>query len=94
MKTKFSVNSDGTVTIQYQRKIDHDICVRTFMAQPERGYVREQFGSDWHQTCYKMMPYGATLTCDKRADLIDVIRREYRAMRRAELRTMRDLGIA
>ena len=93
MRTKISLNSDGTVTVQYQTKISNDIYARDFMTQPGAGYVRERFGNDWHQTCDKLMPYGAALTCPNRESLIDVIRAEYRAMRRAEQKIMRDLGL-
>lgn len=59
---------------------------REFMVQSSGGYVREfqpgagSYSGTWSQVCDGLGLVGSTLTCYKEEYLIDVIRREYRAM--------------
>ena len=79
MKTKFSTDGQGRVTIVY------DDSERTFTCPETGGYVREILDNgSAPQTCKYLGYRGVTLICKSRADLLDLIRREYRAMRRKE----------
>ena len=87
MKMKLTTDEMGYVTIAYD---DTDWkgntrVSRTFMCPPDGGYVREhQRDGDWRQVCDKLYGQGSTLMAPSRDALPEVIRREYRAMRRAD----------
>lgn len=62
---------------------------RDFFAPPGGGYVREGW-SDPRQVCDRLGSTGATLVWDPASGpLVELVRREWRAMRRAE-RTRRE----
>jgi hypothetical protein len=77
MKTKIT-HAQATVTIAYTN-IWGDRISRTFWIPAAGGYVRENS----QQVCRKLSTRGDTLM-STRATLLADIRREYRAMRRAE----------
>lgn len=86
MKTKFTVDETGNVTMSYDiecydgtKRID-----RVFTCSIDGGYVREYRNGEWKQVCDSLSNMGNTLTCASREKLISLIRREYRSMRRAE----------
>ena len=62
---------------------------RIFRCPLDGGYVLEHRDNDWKQVCDKLYGMGSTLMSPSRADLANVIRREYQAMRRAEQRQKR-----
>ena len=90
MKAKFSTDVMGRVTVAYDMESWTGETVRierTFTCPEEGGYVREKMSNgNWEQACDKLAGMGNTLSCSSRDKLIDLIRAEYRAMRRAEKR--------
>ena len=85
MKTIIKADKYGCVTISYDNNIYGERITRTFYCPIDGGYVRETNNNK--QVCEKLDNRGATLTADSRAGLIDVVRREYTAMRRTEKKT-------
>lgn len=87
MKAKFSTDQIGRVTLSYDCE-DWDgetiRITREFTCPPDGGYVREYRNGDWKQVCDRLSHMGNTLSVSSRANLLDLIRREYRAMRRDE----------
>lgn len=91
MKTKFSVDESGRVTIEYDDAFhwsgETERVTRTFICPHNGGYVREKMSNgNWEQVCESLAGTGNTLSCASRAQLIELIRAEYRAMRREEKR--------
>ena len=90
MKTTIKTNSNGSVTVSYDSTgwRGEDVRVeRTFFCPTTGGYVREYDDKgQYPQVCDGLSNRGSTLDCPSRAKLPDMIRREYRAMRRAEKR--------
>lgn len=87
MKMKLTTDNIGRVTISYDDAWYGDRVTREFSTgYTEGGYVIEIFpnGSST-QVCDRLARTGNTLYCASRADLAALIRREYRAMRRAEV---------
>lgn len=82
--TKTSITTDwtGRVTISYDDRYSGERVTREFSCPVDGGYVRDQDGK---QVCERLCSLGSTLWAS-RAELAAVIRREYRAMRRAEAR--------
>ena len=89
MKMQLTINDAGNVTLAYDTE--------DFMGEPTRvereftcpvdgGYIREYNPetTEWDQVCDRLANRGSTLIASNRTVLADVIRREYRAMRRAE----------
>ena len=82
MKARITSDAGGYVTAEYD--IDDQRVTRVFCCPEKGGYVREQYGNgEWKQVCDGLAARGATLYCSSRAKLLDMIRTEYRAMRRA-----------
>lgn len=79
MKTVIKSIAGNRVMAQFD-DISGDRIEVEFHAPAEGGYVRA--GSQ--QVCEKLGTRGSTLMWSGKALLIDLIRREYRAMRRAE----------
>jgi hypothetical protein len=77
----------GTVTISYDDEIYGRRAARHFRTPPgcSLGYVREirEDGTEIGQVCDGLACTGSPLMATRK-DLASVIRREYRAMRRAE----------
>ena len=88
MKAKFSTDLMGRVTVAYDMESWTGETVRVervFTCPEEGGYVREKMSNgSWEQVCDKLASMGSTLSCSSRDRLLDLIRAEYRAMRRAE----------
>ena len=88
MKAKFSTDLMGRVTVAYDMEFWTGETVRVervFTCPDDGGYVREKMSNgSWEQVCDKLASMGSTLSCSSRAALVELIRREYRAMRRAE----------
>jgi len=84
MKTRFTTDCAGRVTISYDEAVTGYRLIREFVCPFGGGYVRERRGNDWQQVCAKLECRGPTLSCESRDKLIALIRAEYRAMRRAE----------
>lgn len=88
MKAKFTTDPVGRVILSYDVE-DYDgvrRVERTFTCPLDGGYVKEYRNGEWRQVCNRLAHTGNTLTCSSRDKLLDLIRREYRAMRRAEKR--------
>lgn len=86
MKAKFTTDPAGRVILSYDVE-DYDgvrRVERVFTCPPDGGYVREY--PNGKQVCDRLAHTGSTLTCSSRDKLLSLIRREYRAMRRAEKR--------
>lgn len=83
-KTRFTQHDSGAVTIEYDRDEQDSRIARTFFASG--GYVYESLpNGERRQVCDRLSTRGSTLTApNDSAKLINVIRREYRAMRRRE----------
>lgn len=74
----------GRVTLTYDDIYLDRRRTREFMVPRKGGYVMECVGNDFKQVCDRLKSTGYTLRCGAKENLIDVIRREYRAMRAAE----------
>jgi len=89
MKARFTTDQNGRVVLAYDVE-DYDgsvrRVVRIFTCPLSGGYVMEHRNGEWKQVCDRLAHTGSTLTCSSRERLLDLIRREYRAMRRAEKR--------
>lgn len=92
MKAKFSTDLMGRVTVAYDMESWTGETVRVervFTCPEDGGYVREKMSNgSWEQVCDKLAGRGSTLSCSSRNRLLDLIRAEYRAMRRAEKAAM------
>lgn len=90
MKAKFSTDLMGRVTVAYDMESWTGETVRVervFTCPEEGGYVREKRSNgSWEQVCDKLAGRGSTLSCPSRSRLLDLIRAEYCAMRRAKKR--------
>ena len=92
MKTKITTDEIGRVTISYDSRSwysDGERIERTFSCPPDGGYVIEWRNGDWKHVCDRLAGMGSTLSCRSREALPDLIRREYKAMRRDEAREAR-----
>lgn len=81
-KTKFTINRDGSVTVEYSCHMTEVRVSRTFLCPPNGGYVREKGGG--RQVCTALDFTGPALVSPSRAELPALIRREYRRMRAAD----------
>lgn len=80
-KTQFTQHDSGAVTIAYDVAKNDGLRVsRTFFVRG--AYVWEQHAGGDRQVCDCLYTRGSTLSGGQ--PLIDIIRREYRAMRRDE----------
>lgn len=86
MKTVIKAVSDNHVCIKYECHISGDIITDEFSAPIAGGYVRFANGS---QVCDKLRCRGNTLYWSGEAPLINLIRREYSAMRRQQSKEAR-----
>lgn len=89
MKMKLTVNDAGNVTLAYDTEDFMGEIARVereFSCPVDGGYVREYNPKtlDWDQVCDRLASRGSTLIASNRVELPNIIRREYRAMRRAE----------
>lgn len=82
MKTKINLTEGGTVLVEYDSPFMGDRVTREFMAPAAGGYVREWVSGDWKQVCDGLSDSGSTLYLVDGGSLIEMIRKEYRAMRR------------
>lgn len=96
MRMKITTDSIGYVTLEYDENSywgDGDRVSRVFMCPPDGGYVREMSDKgEWVQVCERLASLGSTLSCSSCNALPDTIRREYRAMRKAEAKEYRRYG--
>ena len=84
MKTKITTDNRGRVRLQYTdwQGFDHD---HTYSCPHDGGYVIELLDNGGTtQPCDGLYPTGSTLIAHNRETLIDLIRREYKKMRRSE----------
>ena len=79
MKTVITEVNSHEVNIKFENNFG-EIVEMNIWAPASGGYVR----SGEKQICKKLSATGSTLQWDDTAHLIDLVRREYRAMRRAE----------
>ena len=89
MKTKITTDEIGRVEISYDNGAwyaDGERVTRLFSCPPDDGYVIEWRNGEWKQVCDRLAGMGSTLSCRNRDSLPDLIRREYKAMRREEKR--------
>lgn len=88
MRTTIKSDTDNRCTLRYRDEHTGETITRDFFTVVEGGYVLE----DWQrarEVCEELSDRGATLIwrpTTKTPTLAVVIRREYRAMRRAERR--------
>lgn len=86
-RMKITNHGSSACTIEYN-DFDTDLRqVRTFTAPAAGGYVREIFDpmKDGPQVCEQLAHAGVTLMWHpEKGDLSEMIRREYKSMRRAE----------
>lgn len=88
-RMRLTVEDSGRVAIDYVDIYTGESCHRRFGCPDAGGYVREyqSDGREVGQVCDQLSGTGDTLTAPGRGEaLAKVIRREYRAMRRAEAR--------
>lgn len=85
MRAKITKEGNG-VTLSYDHPADESSRInRTFIVS--RSHVLEDRGSrGWERVCFGLTKLGNVLTCHDSSDLLSIIRREYRAMRRADSR--------
>lgn len=103
MRTKFSIDDVGVVTLSYDLENDEGVVERIerrFTCPAEGGYVLEDCGDDcngakWNQVCDLLKHRGDTLFCSDPDKLIEMIRREYNIGRRYEKREAekREMGM-
>ena len=87
MKTRITADDFGRVTVEYDDAIDGKRRSRFFSCPLAGGYVYEIFDNGTNsQVCERLSHSGSTLICHSRDELVDLIRREYRRMRRQEKR--------
>lgn len=79
MRTQITTDNSGRVTLSYDGE-DGERITREFTCPTDGGWVRE--GS--RQVCAGLATTGACLRAPSRAALVDVIRREFGRMRRAQ----------
>ncbi|MPS30043.1 MAG: hypothetical protein E2576_14210 [Alcaligenaceae bacterium] len=85
MRTSLTVGTSGAVTIAYDDGFLGERVTRTFVCDANGGYVREMDNDGrYPQVCEGLARLGNTLSCGSRAALPELIRREYRRMRRTE----------
>lgn len=83
MKTQFTSDSRGNVTIKYDDALRGCRVTREFFVRGSYVYESDDRGDK--QVCFGLESRGPTLTApDGKTKLIDVIRSEYRDMRSAE----------
>lgn len=84
MRAKFTARSNSEVTLEYDDIFSGDRVTETFTAPSSGGYVRR--GDK--QVCDKLSSRGSTLHLSNpdKYPLIDLIRREYKSMRKADLK--------
>jgi hypothetical protein len=85
-RTKFTATDDHLCSLLYEDAATGDFVTRHFFAPADGGYVREWVngGRDARQVCDALGAGGATLYWSGRKPLIEMIRREFRLMRRRE----------
>lgn len=89
MRAKFAADQTYRVTLEYDGDDyfgEPKRVSRTFSCPMNGGYVLEFDGRDWKQVCDRLSSTGSTLHCSSRSNLLAMIRREYKAMRRADKR--------
>ena len=79
MKAKITTDAQGYVTLSFDHALSGERVTETFSCPLDGGYVRDSKG---RQVCDALATTGSTLRCSGRDNLINVIRREYRRMRR------------
>ena len=84
MRTSITQNQQGYVTLCYDDPRLQARLSMTFFCPPSGGYVRLWTQDGQHsQVCDRLATRGSTLMAPSRDALLSVIRREYRAMKRA-----------
>lgn len=86
MKTIIQATAENRVYLKYECGITGDIHEMNIYASVNGGYVK--YGDDGKQLCDKLASTGNTLMWSGKKPLIDLIRREYYAMRRVERREL------
>jgi hypothetical protein len=91
MRSTFEVDSFGRVILSYNDIATGNRIRRFFVCQRDGGQVFEQVGgSRGIVVCERLKSSGPGLVARNRGELISLIRREYRKMRRAEKRFLDD----
>jgi hypothetical protein len=85
MRTKFTVHTSGAVTVEYDTAVFEERVERTFFKRGAYVYETTKNGNG-AQVCDRLQSTGETLRAPSdESKLVDVIRAEYKAMRRAEV---------
>lgn len=82
IRTSIKSVSHSVVDIRFADSFTGELREYRLHARPEGGYVR--YGSEGKHICERLSRSGPTLTWSGEKPLVDLIRREYRAMRRAD----------
>lgn len=85
-RTKFTSHGANSCTVEYTDDLDQRVS-RTFVARA--GFVYEIIGFSGErvqQVCERLSRRGNTLSIGGSQEVIDIIRREFRAMRRSKQR--------
>jgi len=86
-KAKIYTDIYGTVFLEYTDLLSDRRLTRVFSCPEEGGYVREVYSDgQTKQVCERLSNMGVTISAESRESLINLIRAEYRAMRRSEKR--------
>ena len=88
MKTKFTSHGNDACSVRYQNKLTDLLEARTFI---RRGHYVLEIGFNGYerQLCKALSICGITLMVDDSVDLIDVIRKEYKILRRQQSKYLR-----
>ena len=88
MKIKIDPRTSNAVLTYQERGADDTVqeVMRVFMGHPG-DYVREKVGDDYKQVCKELERTGPTLAVGNNETLIDVIRREFKSMQRADAKS-------
>lgn len=89
MKTTIKAVSDQQVQIAFTDQLTGQDVSLDLSAYGGGGYVRDAKGQ---QICRSLAYSGSTLSWDGKQPLVDLIRREYRAMRRQERKFLETIG--
>ena len=88
-RMKLTVDEFGRVTIRFYNELFDEHRRHTYTCPEKGGYVVEILADgSTIQPCRKLAHTGHTLIATSRADLPDLIRREYRALRRETRRIL------
>lgn len=85
MTTTFISHGQHEASVTYTDAVTQATVQRVFMCSRNGGYVQEIYDAGrTQQVCEALGRTGNTLLCSAQESLVDVLRREFRKMRRRE----------